>query len=104
MAMAPPSRSSIHSASWSHPSETFQREHFGRVILNGDELLKYSLWRSGLAATQSDEWEKLLLALHPGDALTNQLAAFQFSGATPANSSAADFGKDLIKSALEHKP
>ena len=91
-------------ASWSHPSETFQREHFGRVILNGDELLKYSLWRSGLAATQSDEWEKLLLALHPGDALTNQLAAFQFSGATPANSSAADFGKDLIKSALEHKP
>ena len=91
-------------ASWSQPDEAFQQEHFGRVMLGGDELLKYCLWRGGLDVAQSGEWEKLLLAWQPGEAWTNQLAAFQFSGAELTNSSAADFGKNLIKSALEHKP
>jgi hypothetical protein len=91
-------------ASWSNPDDEFQQQHFGRVILGGDELLKYCLWREGLDELQRNEWEKLLSGLRPGGELTNQLDAFQFSGGTPQNSSAADFGKGLIKPALEQKP
>ena len=91
-------------ANWSRPDAEFQQEHFGRVILGGDELLKYCLWRGGLEEANAGEWDKWLATLRPGDALSNQLSVFQFSGGPSTNSSAANFGKDLIKSSLEHKP
>jgi hypothetical protein len=91
-------------ASWSNPDEEFQQQHFGRVILGGDELLKYCLWRGGLDEAQGSEWDQFLSDLRPGGELTMKLDAFQFSGGTRQNSSAADFGKGLIKPALEQKP
>jgi hypothetical protein len=78
-------------------------EHFGRVLLHGDELLQYCVWRSGLDERQAGEWEQLLSGLRPGAELTNTLAAFEFSGAPPQSSAAADCGKDLLKAALEEK-
>jgi hypothetical protein len=53
---------------------------------------------------QAGEWEKLLSGFRPGAELTNALAAFQFSGAPPRSSTTADFGKGLLKAALEQKP
>jgi hypothetical protein len=86
-------------ADWSRPDPEFQQQHFGRVILSGDELLKYCLWRGGLAEKQAGEWETFLSGLKPDDALSKTLAAFRFAD----HSSAADPGKDLIKSALQQK-
>lgn len=86
-------------ASWSHPDEQFQQAHFGRVILNGDELLKYCLWHGGLSAAQAGEWEKLLANIQSVREATNQLAAFEFSAPAPAG--AANFGRALLNSALE---
>jgi hypothetical protein len=91
-------------ASWSNPHDEFQQQHFGRVILSGDELLKYCLWRGGLDESLGSEWDKFLSDLRPGGELTMKLDAFQFSGGARQNSSAADFGKGLIKPALEQKP
>ena len=91
-------------ANWSNPDDEFQQQHFGWVILGGDELLKYCLWREGLDEPQRNEWETFLSDLKPGGELTNKLDTFQFSSGTPQNSGAADFGKGLIKSALEQKP
>ena len=91
-------------ACWTTPENKFQMDHFGRVFLHGDELLQYCAWRSGLDDTQAGEWEKLLSGLRPGADLTNALAAFQFSAAQPRSSTAADFGKGLLKGALEQKP
>ena len=91
-------------ANWSRPNAGFQQEHFGRVVLSGDELLKYCLWHGGLGESQAAEWEKLLSALHPGDSLKNQLATFEFSGPTRTNSNANGFGKNLIQKALDKKP
>jgi hypothetical protein len=91
-------------ASWSHPDRTFQQAHFGRTILIGDELLKYCLWHEGLYPAQSAEWDKWLATLQPGNTLTNQVAAFQFSATSDTNTNVIGFGKDLIKSALESQP
>ena len=91
-------------ASWTTPDSKFQMDHFGRAFLHGDDLLQYCVWRSGLNEMQAGEWEKLLSGLRPGAELTNTLAAFQFSGAQPQPSTAADWGKDLLKGALAQKP
>ncbi len=91
-------------ACWTTPDDKFQVDHFGRAFLHGDELLQYCAWRSGLDDLQAGEWEKLLSGLQPGAELTNALAAFQFSATQPRSSTAADFGKDLLKGALQQKP
>ncbi|MFO1488197.1 MAG: hypothetical protein U1F65_06955 [Verrucomicrobiota bacterium] len=80
-------------ASWTQPSRTFQESHFGRVILRGDDLLKYCLWQKGLQPADAAEWERHLGGLKPGQALTNR---FEFS-------TEADFGRDLIRAGLESR-
>jgi hypothetical protein len=86
-------------AIWSQPENQFQQDHFGRVILKGDDLLKYNLWRAQLNEPQAGEWEKLLLSLWP-DELTNKLAAFEFSAVGQVQAASASYAKELIKSAL----
>jgi hypothetical protein len=90
-------------ACWATPEDKYQLDHFGRAFLHGDELLQYCVWHSGLDKRQAGEWEKLLSGLRPGAELTNTLAAFHFSGASSQSSPPADFGKDLLKGALEQK-
>ena len=91
-------------ASWSLPAESFQRAHFGRVILRGDDLLKYCLWREKLGAAPAGEWENWLPGLQPGAALTNELDRFQFSQAGQLVPDAADYGRNLLKTALGKHP
>ncbi|HSY19751.1 MAG TPA: hypothetical protein VK815_15515 [Candidatus Acidoferrales bacterium] len=63
-------------ASWNNPDEMFQKAHFGRVLLEGDELSKYNLWRSGLSEQGSREWDAFLAGLQPGAGLKKQIEAF----------------------------
>lgn len=86
-------------ANWSRPDEAFQQKHFGRMILAGDELLKYCLWQGGLEKQRVAEWEKFLSGLQPGEALDKTLEGFRLAD----NSSAADMGKDMLKTALQQK-
>ena len=67
-------------ASWAQASEVFQKEHFGKVALTGDELTKYCLWRSSLESKLGDEWDMFLTRLKPGDGLMEKIDAFRFSG------------------------
>ncbi len=87
-------------ANWSRPEEKFQQAHFGRVLINGDDLLKYCLWRGGLEPNQAAEWEKFLSVLPPGEALEKALEDFRFAD----GSHAADAGKELLTTALGKKP
>ena len=91
-------------ANWSQADAAFQQQHFGRVILTGDKLLQYGVWHSALTPAQAGEWDQLLTAFQPGGNWTNQFAPFQFSAGVTTNCSAAEIGKDLVKSALEQKP
>jgi len=80
-------------ASWAQPDETFQRAHFGRVILTGDELTKYCLWRCSLNAQEGGQWDTLLASLLPGSGLAETVDAFRFQGETESTES--DGGQEV---------
>jgi hypothetical protein len=95
-------------ASWAQPGEAFQTEHFGRVILSGDELTQYCLWRSSLDAPQDSQWDAFLAGLEPGSGLVEKLDAFRFSDEpeTPDTNSQqkihspSAYPRELLKTAL----
>jgi hypothetical protein len=60
--------------------EEFQKAHLGKVLLTGDELTQYCLWRSGQDAQHGGEWDAFLARLKPGTGLKEKLDAFRFSG------------------------
>ena len=97
-------------ASWSEPNEGFQSELFGRVILWGEELMKYCFWRGSLNSAQAGEWEAFLTGFKPVVEWTNRLAAFRFSGEAgkPENgqqsASLADLPRELIQRGMAQKP
>ena len=96
-------------ASWSEPDDRFQGAHFGSVILRGEELIQYCLWRSSLNSAQAAEWDVLLSEPRPVADWTNRLAAFRFSSESgkPQNSqpsaSLADLPRELIQKGLTQK-
>ena len=95
-------------ASWAQPDEVFQKAHFGKTVLVGDELTQYCLWRSRLEPRQGTEWDAFLSGLQPGAELVAKLGAFRFSGeAGPAGTtpqpqafSPSAFPRQLLTSAL----
>jgi len=96
-------------ASWGQANETFQTEHFGKIALTGDGLIKYCLWRGGQSLQQGGEWDAFLAGLQPGPELAKRLDAFRFSNETPplgtngttyiCNHSPCP--RDLLKAALQ---
>jgi hypothetical protein len=96
-------------ASWVQPDEAFQQAHLGKVVLTGDELTEYCLWRGSLTAASGDAWDAFLAGLQPGAGLTNRLAAFRFPGEAepPATNGPARmpglsaYPRELLNRALE---
>ena len=66
-------------ALWSEPDEEFQTRHFGKVVLDGKELLEYCLWRKGLTDKEGKEWDGFVAGLKPGESLKDKLGDFVFS-------------------------
>ncbi len=99
-------------ASWSHPDEQFQMQHFGQVALSRNALLQYCLWHSGLNEKQANEWETLVATLQSGEKVKEKLDAFRFSdellepGLNPQQqgNTLSTFPRDLIKAALQRNP
>jgi hypothetical protein len=92
-------------ATWAEPSESFQRQHFGKVALTGENLTGYCLWRTSLDAKRAGEWDALLETLQPGNQLTNAINSFRFSGEPPASGtnviSPSAFARELVTDALK---
>ena len=55
-------------AVWASPDAAFQKRHFGRVILAGQELALYCLWQKGLTAEETRQWDEILQAARPATA------------------------------------
>ncbi len=55
-------------AVWASPDASFQKEHFGRVILDGQELALYCLWQKGLTADEAKQWDEVLKTVRPATA------------------------------------
>ena len=67
-------------AVWAEPNEDFQTAHFDKVILEGDDLRDYCLWRKSLTDQEAAEWDTMIDRSQPDD--ENSLAmlrAFRFS-------------------------
>ncbi|HXD00589.1 MAG TPA: hypothetical protein VN048_14700 [Verrucomicrobiae bacterium] len=93
-------------ANWAEPAASFQKTHFGKVALTGNELTEYCLWRTSLDEKQAGEWDALLVSLQPGDQLTNVINNFRFSGephssATNNITSPSAFTRELITDGLK---
>jgi hypothetical protein len=99
-------------ASWSTANDSFQIEHFGAVILSGEELLQYCLAVASLSAKHAGDWEAFLASLKPDPALAEQIDAFRFtdeSVATPAEPDAkthqpSELPRELLKAAMPKAP
>jgi hypothetical protein len=53
---------------WASPDASFQKEHFGRVILDGQELALYCLWQKCLTADEAKQWDEVLKTVRPATA------------------------------------
>jgi hypothetical protein len=96
-------------ASWAQADQAYQTEHFGKVVLTGDELTQYCLWRSSQEKQRGDEWDAFLAGLQPGSELVKKLDAFRFpdepdqagtNSQQPKIPSPSVYPRELLKAAL----
>jgi hypothetical protein len=91
-------------ATWDASDESFQKAHFGRTVLAGEDLAAYVLWRKLLSEADAKEWMAFLDALKPDGGLVEKVKAFRFLSdpkpAPGATGSLANQPRDLILKAL----
>lgn len=69
----------VFHALWVEPATDFQEEHFGKVVLNGEELFEHVGWYMTLPAELAQEWDDFVTGLEPGSELIESLRSFCFS-------------------------
>jgi hypothetical protein len=86
-------------ANWNNPDDQFQPAHFGRVLLAGDELTKYNLWRNALAQADGQAWDAFLAGLQPSPDLKQKIQAFQLAAGDDQNQ--LESGRKLLVNSLD---
>lgn len=64
---------------WCEPDEDFQKELFGKVIVEDDKLAKYAIWENGLKNNRNREWNKFINDLRNAPKLISAISNFQAS-------------------------
>ncbi len=82
-------------AVWTTPDEKFQHAHFGRTVIEGDELAQFAALHRSLNAEQRAEFDKHLASLEPGDAIKGRVQDFQFVG--PADEAAKRTARRMVE-------
>jgi hypothetical protein len=88
-------------ALWSEPAVSYQEEHFGRVVLDNEDLGDYCEWRRELSKKRGREWDRFLKSLQPGEALIETLKEFKFKG--EPESGAATSPSNEVRSSIAYK-
>jgi len=65
-------------AIWAEADVEFQRRHFGRIVLEGKDLVQYCLWHAGLSESQRRQWDEFARSVTPAENLSQRLKAFRF--------------------------
>lgn len=65
-------------AGWVDPNEKFQREHFGHLLLTGEDLFSYIDWYITLPDDLAAQWDVFVEKLAPGDETLKKLSDFVF--------------------------
>jgi tRNA-Thr(GGU) m(6)t(6)A37 methyltransferase TsaA len=88
--------------------DTFQQEHFGKVILQDEKLVQYSFWYKGLSLEQQTEWNDFILSLDGDEHVWSKVESFRFKHAPIPYRDAdgivillSDMPRDLIKEGLD---
>ncbi len=91
-------------AVWSEPKDSYQEQHFGQVILDGQNLADYVLWYLSLSEQESQQWDMFMDATKPSDDFLVRLNAFRLSaqGDSPRErkNNVLDEPRRLFKSAM----
>jgi hypothetical protein len=95
-------------ASWVKADDQYQIKHFGKVVITGDELTQYCLWRSSQDEKEGGEWDAFIASLRAGSGLAERIDAFRFSGeAAQAGTNSQEkvfspsaYPRELFKTAL----
>jgi hypothetical protein len=66
-------------AFWAAPTEAYQVEHFGKLVLDKNSLADQCGWRQALGPSLRDEWDAFIDGLRPGPNLATTLREFRFS-------------------------
>ena len=89
-------------------NDTFQEQHFGKVILQDGQLLEYSFWHKGLTAEQRTEWDDFIVGLDGGEGVGSKVESFSFKNAAPPSADSdraakllADLPRGLIGGGLK---
>jgi hypothetical protein len=90
-------------AFWAVPAAVFQEQHFGMVVIEGEELVEYALWSNGLTSKQQTEWETLLEDLDAESEIIDELQDFRFSD-QPESSTAVYAGVHNLLVQLGYTP
>lgn len=69
----------VFHAFWIDPAAKFQKEHFGKVVLDGEELLEHVIAYTVLPSKVAQEWDDFVAGLEPGPELIPTLEDFCFS-------------------------
>jgi len=103
-------------AAWSIPDEEYQTQHFGKVVLTGEDLSDYVTWYLLLEADDAAEWNRFVAELGPGAELKPKLEAFVFArdrnhrldpnaeNSKSPKAMLADTPRKMILAALEEPP
>ena len=88
--------------------ESFQTQHFGKVVLEDDQLLEYSTWYDGLTPEQQTEWDEFVMTLDGSDTVGSRVEAFRFTQAEPPAVEGdkdakrlSDVPRDLMRNSLK---
>ncbi len=66
-------------AVWCRPNEAAQKEHFGGLVLDGEDLAEYALWYCGLTKGEAQEWDRFVATLRANGDWKAALEKFRFS-------------------------
>ncbi|MGH7146041.1 MAG: hypothetical protein ACREJ2_18165 [Planctomycetota bacterium] len=87
-------------AGWSIPDAVAQTAHFGRVLLQGENLVNYVLWENGLNAAEAAEWQTFLATLKPGRDNLAAVKNFTFQDEKGGADALSADVRDLLTTAL----
>ena len=96
-----PMMPSVCSATWVEPNAAEQKQRFGRVLLDREQLLEYALWCESLSEAESAQWQAALESCQASADWAETVQGFQFDEETSAKELLADVVKQLLLPAEE---
>ena len=79
MGFYPNEMSTVLYAAWVEPATRYQRERFGKIVLEDEDLAGYVLWHMQLSPHHAEEWREFIDSLSPGKENEQLLRLYRFS-------------------------